>query len=68
MDQEGVIVLTVSKGDRKYSFSMPHGANFGEAYDAAHEVLFEIVEMSKRSTERLKRKEEVADANEEAAK
>jgi len=57
MDQAAVITLTVTKEDRSYVFSMPHGANFGEAYDAAFAVLSEIVEMSKRAVDKVERKE-----------
>ena len=55
MDQRAVLNLIVKKDDREYVFSMPHGANFGEAYDVAFSMLQEIADMSKRAVERVKR-------------
>jgi hypothetical protein len=51
------IEFIVEKGDKKYTFTMPHGAPFGEAYDACFEVLREVVEMSKVAADQAKREE-----------
>lgn len=72
MEQKAVINLEVKKEDRTFVFSMPIGAPFGEAYDAAFTVLNEIQEMSKKAVEHAKPKEmdkeEVQKPEEEANK
>lgn len=57
MDQKAMVNLEVKKGERTFVFSMPIGAPFGEAYDAAFTVLNEIMEMSKKAVEQAKPKE-----------
>lgn len=55
--QVGKVVIESEKGDSVYSFVMPIGAPLGECYDAAFEVLGEIIAMSKDAYERNKRNE-----------
>lgn len=43
--------------DLRYEFSMPAGAPIGETYDAAHEVLQEIVRMANEASDRAAREE-----------
>lgn len=52
MDQKGYIHLEVVKGERAYAFQLPIGAPFGEAYDAAFQVLQEILKMAKDASEK----------------
>ena len=40
------VVFEVEKGERKFSFYMPIGASFGEAYDAALECAAEVMKMA----------------------
>jgi len=49
------------KGDKTYIFTMPYGAPLGEAYDAVHDILLDLVAMSHRYAEQVKqaKKEEV---------
>jgi len=65
MDQRAMFNLEVKKGERTFIFSMPVGSPFGEAYDAAFEVLAEIQKMSAKAVEssktpEVKKEEEVA--------
>lgn len=57
MDVKTQVVLEVKKNDRIFSYCMPAGAPFGEAYDAAYEILQQIIEFSKKATETLKQPE-----------
>ena len=61
MDQRGMIALEIEKDGGTFTFLMPTGVHFGEAYDAAHEFLAEILEMSSKAVkaaERNKNEEE----------
>jgi hypothetical protein len=58
MPIESQIIINVKKGERNYTFMMPSGAPFGEAYDSAFEVLQEIVTFSRQAADNAKRKEE----------
>lgn len=57
MDQKTAIVLEVVKGDKKFSFIMPSGCHYGEAYDAAFAILNEVMDMGKNAVEEVKPKE-----------
>lgn len=54
MNQKAAVLLEVNKNDHLYQFVMPVGAPFGEAYDAAYEVLNVIVQMAKEAAEKAK--------------
>lgn len=54
MEQKAVVNLEVKKGERTFVFTMPIGSPYGEAYDAAFNVLNEILEMSKKAVEAAK--------------
>ena len=58
LSQKAIVNFEVSKGDRKYIFSMEMGAPLGECYDACYEVLTQIVEASRIATEKAARKDE----------
>jgi hypothetical protein len=58
MPIETQVIINVKKGERNYTFTMPSGAPFGEAYDSAFEVLQEIVTFSKQAAENAQRREE----------
>lgn len=45
------IMIEIKKNERTYGFSIPVGAPFGEAYDAAFEILQEVVEMAKQAVD-----------------
>jgi len=54
VEQKAVVNLEIKKGERTYVFTMPIGSPFGEAYDAAFNVLNEILEMSKKAADQAK--------------
>lgn len=41
--------IKVVKNEREYKFSIPLGAPYGEAYDAAFEALKKVIEMSSKA-------------------
>ena len=53
MDLRSYVSIEVKKNDRVYSYLMPVGAPFGEAYDAAFEVLQSVLDMAKKSSEQI---------------
>jgi len=50
--QKAVIVLEVEKNERVYTFTMPVGSPFGEAYDVAFLMLQEVLKLSKEAVDR----------------
>ena len=58
MVKQLMINFEITKGERTFIFSMPHGTPFGEAYDACFEVLSDIVKMSTEAADKAKRPEE----------
>ena len=65
MTQKAVVKLTKTINDREYSFEMPIGAPYGEAYDQAFLVLQDITTMSKEAADRAKRPEKEEEIVEE---
>ncbi len=57
MNARTLISLDVEKNGNKYSFHMPMGIPYGEAYDAAFMVLEDILSLSKQAVENAKREE-----------
>lgn len=51
MNIKSVVSIEITKDDRKYSFNMEVGSPFGEAYDAAFDVLQHIVNLSKQAAD-----------------
>jgi len=49
MEIKNSILLEVTKDKNIYTFSLPVGATFGEAFDVAFEVLNKLLEMQKES-------------------
>ena len=45
------VVIEVVTDTNTYSFTMPIGAGFGEAYDAAYKVLQELAAMAQKATD-----------------
>ncbi len=54
MNQNLSINFVKVVNDRSYSFSLPVGAPFGEAYDVCHEVLLQISGMAAQAAEKAK--------------
>lgn len=64
MEAKNRIVLEYPKGERVYSFEMPHAAPLGEAYEAAGAFLDRIIELIQSHQEARKAsEEEVADGD-----
>ncbi len=59
MNVQASVNIIIEKGERKYSFSMPVGAPFGEAYDAAFEALVKVSDMAKEAAENARPKEAI---------
>ena len=57
MTQKAMIKLTMISNEREFSFEMPIGSPFGEAYDAAFSFLQEISTMAKEAADKAKREE-----------
>ena len=57
MVKQLLVSFEITKGERTFVFSMPHGTPFGEAYDACFEVLNDIVKMSTEAADKAKREE-----------
>lgn len=63
MNVKTIITIEITKNDRVFSFNMPVGAPFGEAYDACYETLQHIVEFSKKAAEQAKQAEVIDEKN-----
>jgi hypothetical protein len=57
METKTHIILEVKKGDNTFSYHMPAGSPFGQAYDACFEILQKLIEYSHKATETLKQPE-----------
>ena len=51
------VTVEVEKNDKTFLFLMPVGAPLGEAYDAAFEVLQELVARSKEAADSVKQQD-----------
>ena len=65
MNLKSCIAIEITKNDRLYTFVMPVGSPFGEAYDVSYEILNKIAELAKNGAESAKRTEESADGTKE---
>ena len=54
MEAKNFIHFEVVKENRCYTFQLPVGGSFGEAYDACFQVLEQIMEMSKKAVDAAK--------------
>ncbi len=54
MEIKQYITLEVSKGDCSFAFQMPNGATYGNAIDAAFDILQKLNELSQQSAQALK--------------
>ena len=57
MNQRLVVQLEHSVNDRTYQLYLPVGGPIGEAYDACHAMLQQIVEMAKAANDKAKQSE-----------
>jgi len=53
------VVLKVEKNDHTYEFHMPMGVNYGETYDAAFQILGDILKLAQQAADAAKRAPEV---------
>jgi hypothetical protein len=54
MDVKTFVTIEIRKNDRVFSFNMPAGSPFGEAYDACYETLGHIIEFSQKAAEQAR--------------
>jgi len=54
MQMKSLLNLEVTKNERLYSFSIPTGAPYGEAYDAIFSCLEMIIDLQKKGVDQLK--------------
>lgn len=68
MDIKSFIVLSKEINGNKYTFHMPVGVPYGEAHDAAFSMVEDILELSQKAVEKIKkdREEQKAKAAAEA--
>lgn len=57
MEMKNCIEFVVTKGERTYTFHMPTGAPFGELYDAAFEMLNEVLRLAQEAAQKAAPKE-----------
>lgn len=57
MEMKNCIEFVVTKGERAYTFHMPTGAPFGELYDAAFEMLNEVLRLAQEAAQKAAPKE-----------
>jgi hypothetical protein len=54
MEVKQHITLTTTKGDATFTFHIPVGTTWGNAVDAAYDILTEVGNMAKKSMEQMK--------------
>lgn len=62
MDVKNSVVFSIVKNGRTYAFNAPVDGNLGEAYDAAYNVLDEIVRRIQDSVQKAAPKSPAEDA------
>ncbi len=67
MEITSSLVIKTDRNGRSFQFLIPIGAQYGEAYDAAFEILVEINKMSQKAMENLKPQAETPIHTEEVA-
>lgn len=61
MNTHTIISIEVEKSGNTFAFHMPIGVKYGEAYDAAVEVLEAILKLSKQVVDGAKRSDAMQD-------
>lgn len=51
----GTFSLEIEKNDRVYRFTLPYGSPFGEAYDAAFQILQHVLKLQNEAVEQMKK-------------
>ena len=62
MNVKSFVTLEVIKNDHVFTFNMPIGVPYGEAYDAAYECLQNITELAQKAADAAKPQEVPADS------
>lgn len=52
-NQKLSVVLEIEKNGRLYSFTMPMGAPHGEVYDCLFSLLQDVLELSKKASDKM---------------
>ncbi len=61
-DLKAMAVIEVVKGENKFTFMVPNGIGFGEAFDACYEIMDKLQQEMKRVLEASKPAPEAAPA------
>ena len=61
MEMKEAIIVSTIRNDRTFQFVIPKGAQYGETYDAAYEVLTNIANMAHSAAEGLKPSQNTTD-------
>jgi hypothetical protein len=54
MELKQYITIEVKKSDSNFAFQMPNGSTYGNAIDAAYDILQKLHELSQQSSQSLK--------------
>jgi hypothetical protein len=57
MTIKSYVTVEITKGDNQYTFVMPVGSPYGEAYDAAFEVLKTVADLATKAADQTERKD-----------
>jgi len=68
MTQKAITALEVKKGDFTFTFLMPGGSTYGQAFDAAFEVFAHVNRLKNEAVEKVKADKEAQDKKDEAQK
>jgi len=56
MKQSLIVTIEIEKDGNTFTFSMPYGCKIGDAYNACHEALQEVVKMGQQAADAAKAK------------
>jgi hypothetical protein len=54
MNMKTIVILESQKEDRTYTLMLPPGAALGECYDALHEFMAKILQLSQEAADKAK--------------
>ena len=56
MNTKQIVQIEVEKNGRLFVFNIPNGSSYGDSFDAAFEVIQEILKMSKEAVDQMQPK------------
>lgn len=63
MKQTLLVNIEIEQNDTIFTFTMPYGCKIGDAYNAAHACLQEIIKMSQQSADAAKAQSSAVDTS-----